>query len=153
MRFTAVALVALLGLAAAAPVADPEPQLVPSGEDIRIESINYAGTGCPAGSVATSLTDDKTLLTLAFDKYTAQSGPHIQPVENRKNCQLTLKLKYPHGFQYSIFTADYRGFAAIKKGSTGTCKSTYYFSGMQQQVSRTFDVHSPMAFALQSVCV
>ncbi|EON65871.1 hypothetical protein W97_05113, partial [Coniosporium apollinis CBS 100218] len=65
------------------------------------------------------------------------------PVENRKNYQLTLKLKYPHGFQYSIFTADYCGFAAIKKGSTGTCKSTYYFSGMQQQASLATEFKGP----------
>jgi hypothetical protein len=135
MYITVVVLGALLGLAASAPTAGPDPQAVPNNQDIQIESLNYAGSGCPANSVAPSLSDDRTLLTLAFDKYIAQSGHNIPPTDNRKNCQLTLKLRYPAGFQYSVFTADYRGYASIKANATGTCKTTYYFSGSQQQVN------------------
>ena len=140
MRCTAILLGALMSLAAAAPAAEPEPQFVTKGKDITIQSLNYAGTGCPAGSVAPTLSDDKTLLTLGFDKYVAQSGPNSPASDQRKNCQLTLKLRYPNGLQYSIFTADYRGYASLRKGSTGTCKSTYYFGGSQQQV-RFFLAH------------
>lgn len=42
---------------------------------------------------------------------------------------------YPGGFQYSVFSADYRGYAAIGKGVTGALKSTYYFSSQTAQVS------------------
>ena len=122
-------LLALLGIAAAIPVAQSDP---PTG--VTIESIAYAGTGCPAGSVAGTLTDSKNLLALAFDKFVAQSGPGIPTAENRKACVLTIKLKYPSGYQYSLFTADYRGFAAIASGSTGTAKASYYFSSTNLQV-------------------
>lgn len=36
---------------------------------------------------------------------------------------------------YSIFSADYRGYASLEEGVTGTAQSTYYFSGQQEQVS------------------
>jgi hypothetical protein len=74
-------------------------------------------------------------MTLIFDSYVASLGPGISVTENRKNCQLTVDIQYPGGFQYSILSADYRGYAAIEKGITGTLKSTYYFSGQQAQVS------------------
>jgi hypothetical protein len=45
-----------------------------------------------------------------------------------------LKLKYPSGFQYSIFGADYRGYVSLEKGVKGTVQSTYYFSGQSNQV-------------------
>jgi len=132
MQYTTLFLTALLGLASAAPAAEPRAD-VP--KDITIQSVKYAGSGCPAGSVASTLSNDKTLLTLAFDTYVAQSGQGIKTAENRKNCNLILQLKYPSGYQYSLFTADYRGFASIGAGSTGTVKSTYFFSGDQSQVS------------------
>ena len=131
MKLTLTAFTTFLGLAIATPIIQAS-SAAPSG--VTIESISYAGTGCSAGTVAGTFTDDKSLLTLAFDSYVAQSGPSIQTSESRKNCLLTLKLKYPSGYQYSIFTADYRGFAAISSGSTGICKSTYYFSSQSLQV-------------------
>jgi hypothetical protein len=74
-------------------------------------------------------------MTLVFDSYVASLGPNVAVTENRKNCQLVVDIQYPGGFQYSILGADYRGYASIDKGVTGTLKSTYYFSGQQAQVS------------------
>lgn len=116
-------------------VASPVPQDRPSGHEVEITGVTYGGTGCPDKTVQGLLTDDKTTITLSFDAYTVQSGPQIPATERRKFCQLQLKLKYPAGFQYSIFGADYRGYASLEKGVTGTTQSTYYFSGQQNQVS------------------
>lgn len=73
-------------------------------------------------------------MTLLYDTYVASIGPNIAVTEQRKNCQLTIELQYPGGFQYSVLSADYRGYANIEKGITGTLKSTYYFAGLQPQV-------------------
>ena len=78
---------------------------------------------------------DQSTMTLVFDSYVASMGPGVAVADNRKNCQLTIDILYPGGFQYSILSADYRGYAAIDKGITGTLKSTYYFAGQQAQVS------------------
>jgi hypothetical protein len=84
--------------------------------------------------LSSQISSDRTIVTLIFDSYIASIGPGISVTEQRKNCQLNVELLYPGGFQYSILSADYRGYSAIQKGVTGTLKSTYYFSGQTAQV-------------------
>lgn len=107
----------------------------PSGHDVSITGVAFAGSGCPAGSVAGQLATDLTTLTLLYDSFVSQAGPGIKASEYRKNCQLNVKLQYPQGWQFSVFKADYRGYAQVPEGDTGTVKSTYYFSGDSKQVS------------------
>lgn len=129
MRYAPVLLFS--ALAAATPV--PQVKDKPSGHEIEITGVTYGGTGCPDKTVQGLLQDDGTVISLSFDAYTVQSGPQIPATERRKFCQLQLKIKYPGGFQYSIFGADYRGYASLEKGVQGTTQSTYYFSGQQNQ--------------------
>ncbi|KAM0818212.1 hypothetical protein AB5N19_04021 [Seiridium cardinale] len=105
----------------------------PSG--VTIEGISYAGSGCNAGSVAGAISNDLSTVTLLYDSFIAQAGSGIQPAEARKNCQLNLQLALPQGWQFSVFKADYRGYAYLQKGDKGVIKSTYYFSGDSTQVS------------------
>ena len=145
-------LIALPALAAAAAIPDlsftstaPDPSTVRIRDvscftaqracnPLTFEQVTYGGTGCPQGSVASIISEDGTTMTLIFDSYVASLGKGISITESRKNCQLNIDLLYPAGFQYSIFSADYRGYVAIDKGVTGTQKSTYYFSGQTAQV-------------------
>lgn len=133
---------ALAGVAAAMPapytIADG-----PSGHDVTIEAIAFAGSGCPAGSVAGQLSSDLTTITLLYDSFVAQAGKDISASQYRKNCQLNIKLAYPSGWQFSVFKADYRGYAQIPDGDTGTCKATYYFSGDSKQISSTLTIKGP----------
>jgi hypothetical protein len=144
MRFAA-ALSALLSVASALPAANEghtvERDGAPSGHEVTIESISFAGTGCPANSVVGQLSSDLTYVTLLYDSFVAQAGKNIPPSEYRKNCQLNVKLKYPQGWQFSVFKADYRGYAYIPKGSKGTCKATYYFSGQSSQIASTLTIN------------
>jgi hypothetical protein len=80
-------------------------------------------------------------MTLIFDSYVASMGKGVSITQNRKNCQLNIDLLYPSGFQYSVFSADYRGYVSLDKGVNGTQQSTYYFSG------QTAQVHSHRAFS------
>lgn len=98
------------------------------------KQVTYGGTGCPQGSVASIISEDGTTMTLIFDSYVASMGKGISITESRKNCQLNIDLLYPAGFQYSVFSADYRGYVDLDKGVNGTQKSTYYFSGQTAQV-------------------
>lgn len=83
-------------------------------------------------------------MTLIFDSYVASVGPGVAITESRKNCQLNVGIFYPPGFQFSLFQADYRGYAGLDAGVNGTQKSTYYFSGQTQQVSTESDFVGPM---------
>jgi hypothetical protein len=140
MRFVAaisLLLAAVNALPAAGDHSVDVPPGSPSGHEVTIEGISFAGTGCPAGSVAGQLSSDLTTVTLLYDRFVAQAGAGIPASEYRKNCGLNVKIKYPSGWQFSVFKADYRGYAYIPKGATGTCKATYYFSGQSKQTSST----------------
>jgi hypothetical protein len=138
-------LLALIPLAAAAP-ALPTVELgdAPPAGSVKIRSVGYGGTGCPQGTMSSQISNDRTVVTLIFDAYIASIGPGISVTESRKNCQLNIDLDYPGGFQYSILSADYRGYSAIQKGVTGTLKSTYYFSGQTAQSSTTYKFEGPI---------
>lgn len=129
----------LLPLVAAVPtnpgLGDTWAGSAPDPTQVHIKGLTYGGNGCPQGSMSYAISDDRTLVTLIFDSYIASIGPGIAVTEQRKNCQLNVDITYPGGFQYSILSADYRGYAAIQKGVTGVLKSTYYFSGNTQQVN------------------
>ena len=84
-------------------------------------------------------------MTLIFDSYVASIGPGISVVENRKNCQLNINIHYPPGFQFSLFSADYRGYAGLDAGVSGVQKSTYYFSGQTAQCSTETDFTGPVS--------
>ncbi|KAH8892400.1 hypothetical protein GQ53DRAFT_822622 [Thozetella sp. PMI_491] len=140
MLFTAVALLATI---AAARPGYFQPDGAPSGHDVSIGGIAYAGSGCPAGSVAGQISTDLTTVTLLYDSFVAQAGSGISASNYRKNCQLNVKIKYPSGWQFSVFKADYRGYAQIPSGDTGTCKATYYFSGDSKQISSTTTLKGP----------
>ena len=115
----------------------------PSGHEVQITGIAFAGSGCPAGSVSGQLSTDLTTITLLYASFVAQAGKGLTAADYRKNCQLNVKLKYPQGWQFSIFKADYRGYAQIPKGDTGTCKATYYFSGDSKQITSTLTLKGP----------
>ncbi|KAI1914034.1 hypothetical protein LOZ53_000495 [Ophidiomyces ophidiicola] len=105
----------------------------PDPNKVQIIGLTYGGTGCPSNTVSHVLSDDRQVMTLIFDQYVASIGPDVAITQSRKNCQLNINIRYPGGFQFSIFSADYRGYANLDKGITGTQKSTYYFSGQTQQ--------------------
>lgn len=137
---------ALLPLAAAAPAALDTPVLgdAPPAGQVQIRGVTYGGTGCPQGTVGSQISADRSVMTLIFDSYIASIGPGIAVTEQRKNCQLNVDILYPGGFQYSILSADYRGYSSIQKGVTGTLKSTYYFSGQTAQSSTEYSFIGPV---------
>lgn len=145
MRFSNV-LPLFATLAAAAPAEEYARQALnagPSGHEVQITGIAFAGSGCPANSVSGQLSSDLTTITLLYTSFVAETGKGKSSGDARKNCQLNVKLRYPSGWQFSVFKADYRGFAQIPRGDTGTCRATYYFSGDSRQISSTLTIRGP----------
>lgn len=104
----------------------------PTGPDpthVYVQSITYGGSGCPAGSVAQSLSIDRSTFTLIFDSFIASKGPGHPAADALKSCQLNLNLKIPQGWQYSIATIDHRGYVQLPKKMKAIQESTYYFQG------------------------
>jgi len=115
----------------------------PNPTQVYINSIAYGGTGCPQGSVGSFISTDLTTFTLIFDDMVASIGPGIAVTDERVNCQLNIDLQYPGGFQYSILNTEFRGYAGLDKGVTGTQEVTYYFSGSSAQASTTTTFAGP----------
>ncbi|SMF20129.1 DUF4360 domain-containing protein [Pseudobacteriovorax antillogorgiicola] len=100
----------------------------PSGE-VTIKDISYNGSGCPLGTVAENLAEDKKAFTLTFSDYIAEAGPGLTFSDGRKNCQITLNLKIPQGWQFSVGTFDYRGFVILDEDVQAEHSTSYYFQG------------------------
>lgn len=132
MKFIYVSLLStFLALVSSTPLSTDKPD--PS--KVYIESINYGGTGCPQGSVAKTISDDRSTFTLIFDQYVASTGPTIPITESRKACQINIVLHLPGGFSFTIGTVDYRGYVQLKAGAEAFSRSLYYFSGDTAQAS------------------
>ncbi|CAI6334689.1 unnamed protein product [Periconia digitata] len=143
MKWLAAILPIVAALPANVDLGGVEGEVPPPGS-VTIQGVTYGGTGCPQGTLSAQLSDDRTTVTLIFDTYIASIGPTVAVTENRKNCQLNVNIKYPGGFQYSVLSADYRGYAAIQKGVEGLLKSTYYFSGQTQQSITEYSFVGPV---------
>jgi len=143
MQFsTATILSALALFATASPLASLE-DAGPNPNEVYIQGMTYGGSGCPNGSVAQSISNDRQTFTLIFDSYIASVGPGVPITEGRKNCQLNVKMHYPQGWTFSLLSSDYRGYMQLDAGLRGTHKSTYYFAGDTRQVSTQADFPGP----------
>lgn len=99
---------------------------------VRIRNIMYNGSGCPIGSVGQNIAPDFKAFTLTFSDYIAEIGPGIPLSDARKNCQLTLDMYFPQGWQFAIATFDYRGYVTLDTRVQATQSSAYYFQGQGQ---------------------
>jgi Domain of unknown function (DUF4360) len=95
---------------------------------VRIDSVTYSGTGCPAGTVDGAISPDGQQLFLGFDAYVAQTVPGGATLD-RKNCQVRVSMEFAPRWTFAISSVDYRGFAGLKAGAFGQQVSTYFFAG------------------------
>lgn len=118
-------------------------EIGPNPNQVSINGISYAGSGCPAGSVSQVLSLDAKAFTLLFDSYVAEAGPGMPLSLARKNCQIAVDLRFPPGWSYSIFTVDYRGYARLDPGTSGQQISSYYFSGQAKTGNLRTNFYGP----------
>jgi hypothetical protein len=102
-----------------------------------VEKVEYQGTGCGGGSATTAISPDNLAVTSVFSEFLAAIGPGNDPGEGAKNCLLMMQIKVPAGLQYSLESVDYRGFAQLDEGVTGTRRSVYVISGSPIQATPT----------------
>jgi hypothetical protein len=107
----------------------------PNKNEVYINSLTVNGSGCPAGSVASAISEDLSTFTLLFSNFIATSGPDVTAPNNRRNCQVNIDIRYPQGWSYSVASIDYRGYVAVPEGVTAVQRANYYFSGSVAQTS------------------
>ncbi|GLL08776.1 DUF4360 domain-containing protein [Dactylosporangium matsuzakiense] len=140
--FHAVTAGAMLLSSLAAPAAPPVTP--PPPNEVSISVVTANGSGCPDGSAAVDVSPDRKAFTVTYSEYMAQVGVGTKPTDFRKNCQLALDVHIPQGFTYAIADADYRGFAHLERGATGTAVAGYYFQGNSQTARASHPFRGPM---------
>lgn len=104
-------------------------------EPILIQNITYKGTGCVDESTASvNIAEDKQAFTVTFSEFAAQTGPMLSPLEGRKNCNLTIDLDIPYGWQFSIASFNFRGYISLDQGVVAEHSATYFLQGDPKQL-------------------
>ncbi|WP_250006913.1 DUF4360 domain-containing protein [Actinoplanes sp. M2I2] len=130
------ALTAVVAPATAASAAPPR-QMV-------IDVIAANGSGCPKGTAQVTASRDRKAFTVTYSQFTAQVGPDSKAIDFRKNCQLALNVRVPQGYTYAISSTDYRGFAHLERGASGSQSANYYFQGERQNSRIRHNFAGPM---------
>src|SRR4051812_38661196 len=108
-----------------------------------IDVVAANGSGCPWGSADVTVSPDNTAFTVTYSQFTAQTGAGTKPTDFRKNCQLALNVHVPQGYTFAIAGADYRGFAHLERGASGSEIANYYFQGEPQSTRIRHDFTGP----------
>lgn len=82
--------------------------------DIQVQSVDYGGDGCPQGTVTAILSPDASTLTVLYDAFTARVGGGVG--EERRNCNVTLRLKKPRLWSFAVDSVDFRGHIHLDHG-------------------------------------
>jgi hypothetical protein len=132
----------LASLAATGAPAHAAPASTPS-DDMVIDVAAANGSGCPWGSADVTVSPDNKAFTVTYSQFTAQTGAGTKPTDFRKNCQLALNVHVPQGYTFAVAGADYRGYAHLERGASGTESANYYFQGEAQSTQIRHDFPGP----------
>lgn len=129
LRLTAAGLTAItLGCTAATEAGsandDEQPLLyqAPTGPFVDVRA---NGTGCPAGTWRSEVSEDGTTFSIVFDEYQASVGPGA--AFSIEDC--TLGIQLAPGSSYAVESFTYRGDASLAAGQRATFSANYWFQG------------------------
>lgn len=105
---------------------------------VSVESVDYSGDGCPAGTVATHISPDAEAFTVIFSQFLAEVGPAAAVTSARRQCKLHVKLSVPRGWSYALSGTDFRGYATLDPGVVATRQSTYHMSGESPETTAQY---------------
>lgn len=120
---------ALIALSSLAPAQEPAPS---------VEVVTVNGSGCPAGDADVETSGRE--FTIGYHTFLARAGSGSSPLDQRKNCQVSLRVSVPRGFTYGLAGTTYEGYAHLQNGATGLSRISTYVQGTSPTaaVSRTF---------------
>lgn len=92
-----------------------------------ITNVVANGTGCPAGTWKSEISDDGTTFTTTFHAYkaTVQRGDAIDV----KDCQLSVQVKGAAGTSYALDSLTFNGVSKLSEGVTADLSTKYYVQG------------------------
>jgi len=140
----------------------PNRDSVPVPSALQLKSPTFAGSGCPAGSVAAVMSPDGREVSVLFDSYTVNVGRATGRVTGTATCRVNLPFNVPAGYQAQIVKVDYRGFNDLPAGGRSRVTARFGFEqwlgfadgrGMGPHLTRTMDFSGPLQedFLLSSI--
>nr|MDT0659161.1 DUF4360 domain-containing protein [Micromonospora sp. DSM 115978] len=116
----------------------------PPDDQVVIELVAMAGSGCPPGTADVAISPDNTAFTTIYSEYLVQAGPGISVVDGRRNCQLNVLVHAPAGQTFAIVKVDYRGYGLLNAGAIALKRASYYFQGMTQTTVSNHSFPTPL---------
>jgi hypothetical protein len=100
----------------------------PDPNDVWIESVQAFGVGCPTpNSTLTDIAPDKKSFIVIFRDMVLEN-PGGSSVKTT-NCQASVQLHVPNGWQVSVATITTRGYAFLDQGIKARNSNKYFFAG------------------------
>lgn len=116
------------------PLEIPKPQ---EAQEFRMTQIDYRGSGCRPGSVATQISPDAQAFTMIFSDFSVDNSNRSGRPE-RKACVIDIRMAFPRGWSFALYGVQVRGYAAIEEGAIGVIKSLSSFGGRpHQEIGKT----------------
>jgi hypothetical protein len=104
------------------------PAVLPSPNDVWIESVKAFGVGCPdMDSAKADISPDRKSFIVIF-KDMVLENPGGSPIKTT-NCLASIALHIPGGWQVSVATINTRGYAFLEKGLKARNTTSYFFAG------------------------
>lgn len=104
----------------------------PRPSQVDIKELKFSGSGCPAGSAETIVTNSEPgskiadYFQIAYDAFDVEVGEGVPARKSTKNCNLSMNIKYPKGYRFKFKSIEFNGKAEISRGQTAVFKSYYY---------------------------
>lgn len=97
----------------------------------RIINVAVAGSGCDSQATSVVISPDLRDLSLMFSDYGVEIGkgslnPQVRTLQ--KDCRILVDIAIPAGWSFAFDYVDYRGFAALPKGTWGFHRMSYITS-------------------------
>ena len=99
-----------------------------AADPIRVESLMYEGSGCPAGSAAMNISPDGAAFTLLFDSFNLEIEPGPPKKQRTRECAVGALLRAPLGWSWAIVGVDFRGYVSLQSGVSATVESSFRFN-------------------------
>ncbi|KAG2006679.1 hypothetical protein CC2G_014438 [Coprinopsis cinerea AmutBmut pab1-1] len=116
-----------------------------AAQSLSVSSVGVIGTGCEPGTAAVDVDNAANKIRVRVKDFSARGGPGVAISENRRNCQVTLGVKVPAGYSFSVDNAVVRAAYSASSGTRLVSSSTAYFQGELQECSGTSVVNGPVS--------
>jgi hypothetical protein len=77
--------------------------------------VDTSGSGCRAGSVGVSVSQDNSIINIIFDNFQAAIGPNAGDISKRALCKVNVTMSSP-GWAFDVNTVDFRGYLKLAAG-------------------------------------